>query len=399
MSTFINIDLEKPIELKFLAKHILFSIIWIIGIAIIAFRIDLTFKGLLSENTIWIARLIPFFYFIIVLTVVFASKWYYSIAFLFYPLLLFFWFIPKQVLAKGKIYLFSNYVNSVIRFFKTFKSSIIQFFIFVLTLFSLVISDSVIIRIISIIVFAFFYYRYVFSYIKKSFSPPRLFGTDIDKVIEDIISTPEKGSFLIKTIEGQKALEKLESIEANNKKLEELIYLSSSILNLKENLSGFNGKRAFLISWIYQLVIFLLITLIFYTFVNFELFIINKSHFSTIGHPSLFDFFYYTIKTITFGNIEIIKPISVFARTIEILSFLTLGIFLFIIVISIFFSLKQDKLSENVKKATDLCVFQNKIIADHIKEKYKTDIQTVINESVKIRNSLENLKKVIQKLF
>ena len=34
-----------------------------------------------------------------------------------------------------------------------------------------------------------------------------------------------------------------------------------------------------------------------------------------------FDFFYYTLKTITFGDIELIKPQSVLARINEISSF------------------------------------------------------------------------------
>jgi hypothetical protein len=118
-----------------------------------------------------------------------------------------------------------------------------------------------------------------------------------------------------------------------------------------------------------------------------------------IGNPSLFDFFYYTIKTITFDNINSINPMSVFAKISEILSFLTTGVFLFVFVTSVIFSLRQDGLIENMKKATELCIQQDKIIRIYIKDKYNADIQTIINESENIKSSLENMKNVIARLF
>ena len=115
--------------------------------------------------------------------------------------------------------------------------------------------------------------------------------------------------------------------------------------------------------------------------------------------PSIFDFFYYTFKTITFSNIDIITPLSVISRILEILSFLTLGIFLLIIVVSIIFTLRQDQLAENVKKATDLCISQNNLIIQYIKDKYQTDLQTIIQESANIGTSLKSIKQVITNLF
>jgi hypothetical protein len=248
-------------------------------------------------------------------------------------------------------------------------------------------------------IISYFYFCYIASYIKKSFRSPQLFGANIEKSIEDIILSPDGGMFLIKTIEEQKVNEKLTEDDAKIKKLERLIIINFLIAYFKENLSGFNGKKAFVISWIYQMIGFLFITLSFYTFLNFELYIINSKYYTIIGTPNLFDFFYYTIKTITFNDINIIIPNSVFAKTIEILSFLTLGIFLLIIVTSIIFSLKQDRISDNVKKATELCMMQTDVIAEHIRNKYQTDIETVLRESSNIKSSLANLKQVIEKLF
>eukprot|EP00825_Cyclidium_porcatum_P034607 TRINITY_DN36380_c0_g1_i1.p1 TRINITY_DN36380_c0_g1~~TRINITY_DN36380_c0_g1_i1.p1 ORF type:complete len:293 (-),score=21.09 TRINITY_DN36380_c0_g1_i1:183-1061(-) len=273
----------------------------------------------------------------------------------------FFWFLPKFLLSKGKIYLFSNYVSSIYNFFKHLKKSIVHIILFITMAFLICISVSSIIKVISIIIFSYFYYRFVFSYIKKSFSPPCLFGTDIEKVIDEIISSPDKGMIIVQSLEIQKADENLTEEIIKVKRLERLIIMNFFIEVFKDNISGFNGKKAFVISWIYQLIGFLIITLTFYTFVNYQLFKIAKQNFTSLGIPNVFDFFYYTIKTITFSNIDLIAPRSIIARLFEIMSFLTMGIFLLIIVTSIIFSLRQDRIGEDLKKATELCVVQNKI--------------------------------------
>ena len=399
MTSFLNTDFEKPIRLRFLFKHILFSVLWVIGLAIFLFRADLSIQGILNQSTLWLVRLIPFIYLALVLIVMFTSKWYYTISLIFYPLLIFFWFLPKQILARGKIYLLSNYIGNIIHFIKTFRLSIIKTAIYVLTIFLLLITDSNLMRIVGILVFSYFYLNYVINYIRKSLNPPKLFGADINKAIENILAAPDKGFTLVTSIEDRKTQENLNPEEIRSKKLEDLIYLNYFITYLRENLSGFSGKKAFLISWMYQLALFLTITVAFYTFVNFELFIISANNFHVVGIPKAFDFLYYTIKTITFSNIDNIQPITVIAKSVEILSFITLGIFSLIFTVSIIYSLRQERFNENIKQAKEFCLIQDKIISDHIKEKYNTDIQTVLNESSNIKDSLIKLKKVIERLF
>lgn len=397
--TFLNIEIDNPIHLKFLLKHILFASIWIIGLAIIVFRFDLYLSDFLPANYQWIIRIIPFTFFLILLLFMFISKWYYNLALLFYPILVFFWFLPKFILTKGKIFLLSNYLGSLFRVIKRFKIHILYFCLFLITPFLLVITKSNIIRIFSLVVFSFFYYRYLYRYIKKSFSPPALFGADIEKSIDEIITSSEKGMFLVNAIEQQKEDEKLSDDDKQKAKLNKLIFVNFFISFFKENLSGFSIKKSFIISWIYQLFAFFTITLLFYTFVNYELFIIDNQNFKILNNPSLFNFFYYTIKTIVFGNINDIIPVSILAKTSEILSFLTMGVFILTIVTSIIFSLRQDRLEVNMKKATELCIHQNKIIKQYIQDKYNTDIQTILNESENIKSSIANIKNVVERLF
>lgn len=81
------------------------------------------------------------------------------------------------------------------------------------------------------------------------------------------------------------------------------------------------------------------------------------------------------------------------------LSFLTTGVFILTIVTSTVFSLRQDKLEVNLKKATELCTHQNNIIKQYILDRYNSDIQTIIYESDNIKSSIGNIKKVVEKLF
>lgn len=397
--SFLNIEVDNPIHLKFLLKHILFSSIWVIGLAILIFRMDLYLSNFLPVNSQWIIRIIPFIFLIILLIIMFLSKWYYNLALFFYPILIVFWFIPKFILTKGKIFLLSNYLGSIFRTIKRFKIHVLYFCLFLITPFLLAITNSNIIRIISIVVFSFFYYRYLYRYIRKSFYPPALFGADIEKAIDEIITSSEKGMFLVKAIEDQKEDEKLSDDDKQKAKLNKLIFVNFFISFFKESLSGFNIKKSFVISWTYQLIVFFIITLLFYTFINFELFIIDNQSFKVLVIPSLFDFFYYTIKTVVFGNINDVIPVSVVAKISEILSFLTMGVFILTIVTSIIFSLRQDRLEVNLKKATELCTCQNNIIKQYILDKYNADIQTIINESENIKSSIVNIKKVVERLF
>lgn len=397
--TFINLDIEKPIHWRFLTRHIIYSLTWILSIWIIIFRGDYFLLKILPANLDWIVKIVPFTLIGLILIFMIKSKWYYNLSLIFYPLLLIFWFIPKTVLQKGKIYLLSGYVNFIYNRFKRFKSTVIHSSITILAILLLVVTDSDIVRICSMLYFSIFYFKVVVKYIRQSLQPVKLFGANVEKSLDELIKQPEKSYSIIKSFEETKGDEKLKDDELKLKRVERLIIANTLIEYLGANLSGFKGKRAFVISWIYQLIGFVIITVTYFTFINFELFIVDNSSFKVTSDPTLFDFFYYTAKTFIFSNIELIIPVGVLARIIEIFSFLTIGVFILIIVTSVIFSLRQDRINANIQKATEVCLAQNRFIAQHIKLKYQMDIETVLIEAGSIRNSIENIKRTIEKIL
>ena len=108
MTTFINLSVKEPFNWKLFFRHLEFFSIWVVGICIILFRIDLALLKEFGLNEQWLQRIGPYVYLIIVILILIITKWYYSTALIFYPILFVFWFLPKLILAKGKIYLFQT---------------------------------------------------------------------------------------------------------------------------------------------------------------------------------------------------------------------------------------------------------------------------------------------------
>lgn len=400
MPTFLNLSLDGKINTNFLLKHLLFSAFWIIGILLFIFRIDILLIENYSNSLQWLKVSLPTLYFLCLIISFFFLRWYYIIAFFFYPLILIFWIIPKTVLSKGKIYLFGNYLTAIFSKLVRFKQTIAHLFLLILSIILLVTISGIWTRWLAIFVMSYFYLRYVFKLLKKSFKQPSLFGEDLEEKIKAIIqkNNPED-SFVIKSFIHQKDDEKLELTERREKHIRRSIIANHVIDQLTNKINGFKGRKAFIISWIYSAFTFLFYSVIFFWFLNIQLFKIDVANFAYNGSLPSFDFFYYTLKTITFGDIELVKPISVLARVSEISSFFIIGIFLLVIFVSVFLSIRQDKMNENVKLTTDLFQSENLTLTKYFKDEFGMELKSAMNEVKNIDDSLKNLRNIINQLF
>src|SRR4029453_19191870 len=109
----------------------------------------------------------------------------------------------------------------------------------------------------------------------------------------------------------QKEDEKFDAIVKRERQLTRLIMANYTLELVSKNINGFRGRQAFLINWAFESGIFLLFSILFFTFVNIQLYHLSALNFSYSGHHVNFDFFYYTLKKMTFGDIELIKPLTV----------------------------------------------------------------------------------------
>jgi hypothetical protein len=378
MSTFLNLNIDSKIKSNFLAIHIFLSLFWILGILIFVFRIDniLVLDYKIDLSVLFLS--VPVWYFILLVFFFFFVEWYYIIVFILYPLLFMFWFLPKTILSVGKIYLFGNYLNLIL------LTSINENWV----------------RILAITTFTYFYSVYLFKFLVKSFKEPTLFGNIIGEYLEkSILSRNVENSFLIKSIIVQKSDDELELAEKKNVQLERLLMANFAIELFKKKLSGYRGRVAYIVSWLFGSIAFLIGSIIFFWFINFQLYKIDSASFLYKGHFPVFDYLYYTLKTITYGDIDLIKPVSVLARCIETISFFTIGVFILVIVISVFLSMKQDKVNENVKLTVEYFDSENVILTNYMENELGVQLKFALKEIRNIDDSFKNLKSIIEKIL
>lgn len=247
---------------------------------------------------------------------------------------------------------------------------------------------------------SYFYLAYIYKFLKKSFKQPAIFGADIEEKIKPFIDNKDpENSLVIKSFIIQKEDEKLQIAERRETQIRRTVLANYALELLSKRLSGYRGRQAYIVSWIFGALVFLINSIIFFWFLNFQLYKISNLNFTYKGTIPSFDFLYYTLKTITFGDIELIKPVSVLARICETTSFLTIGIFALVIVVSIFLSMKQDKMNENVKLTTDMFNNENLTLTKYMQDEFGMEIKTAMGEIKNIDTSLKNLKNFIDKIF
>ena len=125
----------------------------------------------------------------------------------------------------------------------------------------------------------------------------------------------------------------------------------------------------------------------------------DNSNFLVTNQPGIFDFFYYSLKTMTFNGIDSIQPVSIFTKVLEMASYLIIGILVLVIIVSISFFLRQNKIQENINLVGQICESENKIIADYVEQHYGTTVDEAIKEVSDIKDSLEKIRKLIKSVL
>ena len=397
-ATFINLNLDRKFNVNFVLKHFFFTAFWLLAICIFIFRID----EILLDNTQYekYDTYVPIAYIVALLIFLLFNRWYYIFAFFIYPILLVFWFIPKSILSVGKIYMFGNYINSIISWFHNLSSSIFNLIILICTVSLFFISNTPESIRLVMLGASYFYFKYLFRLLRKAFKPPSIFGNPLEKTIKGLINRENKDdSFLLKSFIINQEDQKLELEIRKEKQIRRVLMFNFCADLLKEKIIGHHGRQAYMISWLFGAFMFLIYSVLFFSFMNLELFKLDNLNFIYNGNYRTFDFFYYTLKTITFGDIEIVKPISIFARILEISCFFIIGIFLLIIFLSVILSMKQDRLNENLKLTTQLIDSESLVIKSYAESEFGEDLKSLAKDVKNIDDSIKNLKNFIEKLF
>ncbi len=396
-SSFLNLNFKKNANWSFTLKHILFILIWSVGVWLLLFRGDSPFL-IESDKYYWLIYFIPIIYVFFLILLMYYLKWYYNLILVFYPFLVVFWFIPKFILKNGKIYLLSRYINFIYIRIKKRKSTIIHVFFSIVIIILLFTSADIVVRALSIAFFSYLYLRVIILYFRQSLQPTQLFGENIENIFVKATKDPERVKKFIIVLEQAEKGEKSKQVN-QNKRIKRLALFGLVVNHIITQLKGFNSKKAFVLYGVYKLIGFIVISTIYFAFSNYQLFVIEPSSFSVVGEPSFFDFLHYATKTFVYGSVNIIQPVSWLAKSLEMFSFFTVGILFLIIVLSLVFTYRQERVSEEIKVISDICQKQNNFIIQRLKKEYKRDFDTLVQESSSLADSLEKIKKVIEKFI
>jgi hypothetical protein len=391
MSTFLNLYVDKPTPTIYIKRHSLYAIIWVLDISIFILRLDSDLFNYLNIDNNFLRTVVPFLLIVVNFFILFKQKWYYNLAFIFYPFLLIFWFVPKLILERGKLYLLLYYMEGIFGYLSKFKKSLVNSTVLILMIMVLSTIDNKYVRVLGVLYSTYLFFKILYKHILGS----------LKKGDQNSNKKPSSLSKLdlIDTLEKYKDDDKL-SVEQNvSNKIKRMILWNYFLEYISKNINGYRGKRAFMIVWFFKYFLFFFLTIFYYTFLNYQLFKIDFSNFLFTTVPNLFDFLYYTFKNVTFSNIDSLKPNSIIAKIIEISSFFILSIYFLIITISSLLSLKMSEYSKDVEDAVTLCKRQNEKIEIHLKSKYNTDISKALSEIENIQTPIVKLRGILERIL
>jgi hypothetical protein len=219
------------------------------------------------------------------------QKWYFTVAFFCYPLLLFFWFIPKWILFTGKIYIFLYYLNFILKIIKNFKKAVFVVAVALVLTILLVFGDSTIVKWFAVFFFSYVYYLFIKNFLREIFRPSKFSEKSSKTKIEEYFALDDPSNVpFIRDLENQKQDDKLSPQEKESRIKERLININYLFAYLTQTLNGFRNERSYIFFCLFQLLLYFSISVLYFAFLNFQVFQINNNLFAFFSIPSFFDF-------------------------------------------------------------------------------------------------------------
>jgi len=222
----------------------------------------------------------------------------------------------------------------------------------------------------------------------RFFSKERI--EELNTTLDQINSNPLT---LINTIISSKEKRKLNIEEKKLKNIEKLAVVEILCSYVERIVLDYTGRKAYASYWLIQICWIFLVSVLFFTFINYNLYLVDASQFIISGNVNVFEFIYYTLKTITFNSIDSIKPNSPLTKIIETLSFMLLGVYIIVIIISLGFSWFVSRFEEDSKAIISYCKVCRSAIHKYSNENYGTGIIEAANDHDSVREVILERKK------
>lgn len=386
---------HRPEE-KMLINHLKVISVWLI-LSILFFRFDELLITMVYSKYEWIRYITISSILIIAFLIIKSEKWYFFILLLIYPLILIFWTFPKNIFLKGKIYLLFEYINYIFGKIINWKKTLIEIALFILS-FTIIIYDNTDFKYyLILLLLTYKYWPFLFRNIFKNFKKSKEIDNTTIETLEKYKANKSFEKSLAKSYIVQKEDDSLDiSLRQEKKRTILTLY---AITTFEEKIRDFKTTQAFTYLWIFKVIFIFLLSICYFWILNYTIFLIQPEAFIYNGEHPAFDFLYYTFKTITFGDINLVTPNSVISRSIEILSFLIFGIVILIYLFTFIISFKQESLKQKLYYSTEFCKVEKEIVENYLVQELKSDFVTGVQELTNIQDSMRKIKKIIDSIF
>lgn len=398
MKSFLNLDIENVTNEKYFLLHGKFFFLWVLIFSFTIFGLDHFLIQFLPYEYQWLGYLTPIFLLIVGYLTLKGLKWYFKLAFVFYVPIFVFWVLPKFILQKGKFYLFISYVKNVFNRIKKWKSTIVHVFVFFVLLVFLTHLPNTFIRISSILFAFYLLIKYNYRYARSSFRPEGFFGLREIEQIRNQMIPKDHFEDLEKKINSKES-KKLSKQELLKEHISDLALQYSIISSFRNNISSTKGKSSFAIHVIFTFFSSFLFSLFLMAFINYQIFLIDSTSFLADPLTGFGEFSRYTLKAVTYGDIDEIKPNNSTTKILEMIAFMVLGLFYLAIIIASGISLMNSKIEEETDALIVVLDIQLKDINQFVAMKFGEEMPHIIEEVKSIKDSVLNIEGILRKIF
>lgn len=189
----------------------------------------------------------------------------------------------------------------------------------------------------------------MYQSVLKAVQPQKIFGFF---KIDDIISFSTKKQSLLPKINDSKPKSQAETIR-------ELLFSHILITLLQKNISEVRERKSFLILAFADFFLLILTISLYFTFLNYSLFLIAPANFGGQISPSFWDFAYYSFYAIP-GESTSIEPVGQISKIIKV-STTYYGYYLFMFLGTMLLGVFSDKFTKALESASDFLQQQSTV--------------------------------------
>ena len=236
---------------------------------------------------------------------------------------------------------------------------------------------------------------HIYKRIKQTFSPVKIFRLELDTF------EGPKNQFTPESIDEAftKENEKktLDEHERAIKHMERYLMMAEFIKAINLRVKSIINSRTYMLSFFGKTLFSFLISVVYFSGINYAIYKIDSSAFKIGNTSSYFDFMYYSFFLIFPEGVDI-EPVTMMSKIARMAGVFTSAI-LNLLLLAFYLTISNERLKENLSNLITLTDKYSQDIENHFERKYghspKEGIEKIKNFGIAIESSIEALKKLI----